>query len=94
MIGLPLGFLGLTIFVATILFASITAPIILGSLVYRRLAKHTYVEVSWKTILLGVVLYTLIGLIPFLGPLAKFALVLLAIGVMVKIKLDIAKNWL
>lgn len=93
-IGIPLGLLGLAAFVAAVIFASITAPIILGSLVYRYFTKHSYVEVSWKTILLGVALYTLVGFIPYLGALAKLALMLLAIGVMVKIKIDIAKNWL
>jgi hypothetical protein len=93
-IGIPLGLLGLAAFVAAVIFASITAPIILGSVVYRYFAKRSYVEVSWKTILLGVALYTVLGLLPFLGALAKLALMLIAIGVMVKIKIDVARNWL
>ena len=91
--GIPLALLGFAIFAALAIFASITAPIILGSLVYRFFTKRPYVEVSWKTILLGVVLFTLVGMVPFLGPLAIFLLMLLAIGASIKIKIDIAKNW-
>ncbi|QQG37499.1 MAG: hypothetical protein HYS26_02570 [Candidatus Kaiserbacteria bacterium] len=92
-LGIPLGLLGLTAFVAAIIFSSLVAPIILGSLSYKWITRTGYLEVSWKTILLGVVLYTLIGLVPFIGPLVKFALVLLALGVTAKIKWDIAKSW-
>ena len=92
-IGIPLALLGFAVFAALVIFASITAPIILGSLVYRFFTKRPYVEVSWKTILLGVVLFTLVGIIPFLGALVTFLLLLLAIGASVKLKIDIAKNW-
>ena len=92
-IGIPLALLGFAVFAALVILASITASIILGSLVYRYFTKRPYVEVSWKTILLGVVLFTLVGMIPFLGALVTFLLLLLAIGASVKLKIDIAKNW-
>lgn len=92
-LGIPFGLLGFAGFFAALVFASLVAPILLGGVVYRYFAKRNFIEVSWKTILLGVVLYTLIGLVPFLGGIAKLTLLLLTLGAIVKIKIDIARNW-
>ena len=93
LIGVPLGVLGLLSFVIMLLFTWIMVPVILGSIVYRKLSKSLAYEVSWKTILLGTALYVLLGIVPVLGGLAQFALILLTLGVMLKLKWDIAKDW-
>ena len=93
LIGVPLGVLGLLSLVVILLCAWIMVPIILGSIVYRKLSKSLAYEVSWKTILLGTALYVLLGLVPIIGGLAQFALILLTLGVMLKLKWDIAKDW-
>ena len=93
-IGIPLGALGLIGFAGIVLFASIAAPILLGSIVRRWISKSAEYEITWGTILLGAALFTLLMLIPLIGWLAKFALVLMAIGSALKIKWDVAKNWL
>jgi len=93
LIGVPLGALGLLSLVVVLLCAWIMVPIILGSIVYRKLSKSLAYEVSWKTILLGTALYVLLGLVPIIGGLAQFALILLTLGVMLKLKWDIAKDW-
>ena len=92
MVGFPLGILGLLGFAASILFSWLVAPIVLGSVVYRYLSKKGP-EVSWKTILLGVVLFCLLGLVPFIGWLAQFLLMLLALGSIVALKWQIVKEW-
>lgn len=92
LVGIPFGILGLIGFVAIMLFAWILTPIILGSVVYRYFSKKE-LEVSWKTILLGVLLYTVLGFIPFLGWLAQCLLMLLTLGAMVAFKLRIVKEW-
>ena len=92
LVGIPFGVVGLIGFIAIMLFAWIIAPIILGSVVYKYFSKKA-LEVSWKTILLGVFLYTILGLIPFVGCLAQFLLVLGALGVITRIKLKILKEW-
>ncbi|MCR4325921.1 MAG: FapA family protein [Patescibacteria group bacterium] len=92
-IGIPLGALGLLVFGAAMVFASLVAPIILGSIAHRWIFKPSDYQVSWKTILLGVALYILIGIIPIIGWIAKLVLIVLALGAMLNIKWAIAKEW-
>ncbi len=93
-IGIPLGALGFLAFAAMMLLASVAAPILLGSIVRRWISKSAEYEITWGTILLGAVLFTLLTFVPLVGWLAKFALVLMTIGAMVKIKWDIIRNWM
>lgn len=93
LLGIPFGILGLLGFVAVLIFVSIVAPIILGSLVHKWVFKPMDYEVTWKTILLGVVLYTILGFIPILGWLCILLLTLLTVGSMVKFKWDMLKEW-
>lgn len=92
-LGVPLGILGLLAFVSLLIFASLLAPVILGSIVHKWAVKPSGYQVTWLTILLGVVLYTVLGWIPIVGWVAKFALVLLTIGAIVKVKWDAGKEW-
>jgi cytoskeletal protein CcmA (bactofilin family) len=92
LVGIPLGILGLVSFVAVFLFAWIVTPIILGSIMYRAFFKRD-VEVSWKTILLGAVLFSILGLVPFLGRVVQGLLILLSLGAIVAVKWEIAKEW-
>ena len=93
LIGIPLGILGLISYVALLLVASALAAITTGSLVHKWYYKAAEYKVSWQIILLGVVVYTIVGLIPFLGALYKFLLILLALGAIVKIKLKEVNEW-
>ena len=92
MVGIPFGILGLIGFVVAMLFAWIITPIIVGSIVYQYFSKGNP-EVSWKTILLGAFLYTIIGFVPFLGWLVQMLLMFLALGVITSIKMEIIRQW-
>lgn len=92
-LGIPFGILGLITFVATIIFACLSAPIVLGSIVHRWIYKPEGYQISWKTVLLGAVIFSLLGVIPFLGWIVQFATVLLVIGAMVNIKWGLLKEW-
>ena len=92
-LGIPLGILGLLGFVAICIFASIAGPILLGSVAYKLAMKPHEYQVTWLTILIGAVLYSILGWIPIIGWLAKFIIFLIALGVTMKLKWDIAKNW-
>lgn len=92
-IGIPLGILGLLAFIILMLVTSGLSLIITGSVVHKWIFKPVVYQISWKTILLGAVVYTLIGFIPLLGYTAKFLIVLLTLGSVVKIKMDVAKGW-
>ncbi|HWO07370.1 MAG TPA: hypothetical protein VNM40_02190 [Candidatus Paceibacterota bacterium] len=92
-IGMPLGILGLLIYVASLLFVSLAAPIVAGSIVHKWIWKPAGYEVNWKTILLGVAVHFVLGLIPFLGWLVNFGIMLLTLGAAVRIQWGIAKEW-
>ncbi len=91
-VGIPFGALGLLSFMAILLLAWIVTPIIVGSVVYRYFSKRDW-EVSWKTILLGVFLYSVVGIVPFVGWLAQALIMLLSIGVVAAIKWDAVRQW-
>lgn len=91
-LGIPLGLFGLAAFVGMMILTSIVAPIVLGSVAYRYFTKRDY-EVTWLTILIGVVAYSILGLIPFVGWIATFAVFLITLGSMIRIKWHGAKNW-
>ena len=92
-IGVPLGLLGLIAFVGSLLFVSIATPVVLGSMVYRFVFKGVDYEISWKTIFLGAALYALLGLIPIIGWLLKFAIILLTLGAALNIKWRALEDW-
>lgn len=91
-VGMPLGFLGLLIFSAMMIFGGLIAPVILGNMLSIWLFKKSG-ETSWKTILLGVVVFYVAGFIPFVGWLARTFFLLLAIGAALRFKWGIAKEW-
>lgn len=91
-LGAPLGILGLLTYAAALIFAGLMAPVILGSLIWAWATKNYY-EVNWKTILIGVFVYFVLGLIPVVGWLIRLALLLITLGAALKIKWNIAKDW-
>lgn len=91
-IGIPLGVIGLITFVAMMIFGGLIAPILLGNMLAVWLFKKTG-ETSWKTILLGVVVFYIAAFIPFVGWLARTFFLLLALGAALRIKWGIAREW-
>lgn len=92
LVGIPLGIVGLLGFAIVMICAWIVTPIILGSVVYHYATKEA-MTVSWKTILLGVVLFVLGGAVPFIGGLAQALLVVMTLGVMATFKIRMIKEW-
>lgn len=92
LVGFPFGIAGLLGFIISMLFAWILTPIILGSIVYKYFSKKE-LEISWKTVILGVFLYIILGILPFIGNLAQILLMLLTLGCMVTFKMQILKDW-
>ncbi len=93
LVGIPFGIIGLLAWVMILVFGIILAPIIIGAVVHKWIWKPAIHEVSWKTILLGTFIYTVLKIIPFIGGLVCFFVVLLAIGVVLGIKKEVAKEW-
>jgi len=91
-IGIPFGILGILGFIIVMIFSCIITPIILGSVVYGYFSKRE-LEVSWKTILLGVLLYMILGIIPFIGWLAQTLVMFTVLGSVVTFKWQIFKQF-
>lgn len=92
-IGMPFGGLGLIAFAGLMLMGAILTPIALGSLLMKWTDRQPEYVVNWKSILLGVLVYMVLGFIPFIGGLVQLILTIMVIGGIVKLKLDIAKEW-
>jgi len=91
-LGASLGILGLIAFAGITVYVWIMTPVLIGSFAYRSFFGGEF-EVNWKTILLGVFIYTIFGIIPIVGWIAEFILILLTLGAVAKMKWEIAKNW-
>jgi len=92
-IGIPLGILGLLSFVMLSMYAAMVTPIFLGALVYKWISRKSDYTINWKTILLGTVVYLLLGLVPFLGWIAICVAVAITLGGALNIKWQVVKGW-
>ncbi|MEW6617116.1 MAG: polymer-forming cytoskeletal protein [Patescibacteria group bacterium] len=92
-IGIPLGILGLLSFVMLCIYAAIITPIVMGTLVYKWIFKKSDYIINWKTILLGTIVYVLLGAIPFLGWIVTSIAVAITLGAALNIKWQVVKEW-
>jgi len=65
----------------------------MGALLYKWINKKEEFSINWKTILLGVVVYFVLWLIPFVGHAVVLLFCLAAIGTIVNLKLEMIKEW-
>ncbi|MDO8572975.1 MAG: hypothetical protein Q7S11_04420 [bacterium] len=93
LVGIPLGILGMVSFIGAIVFSLIAVPIVLGSVAQKWIFKGDHYEVSWKTILLGAVLYAILGVVPFVGWIIACGFMLLTLGAAVNIKWGLVRTW-
>jgi hypothetical protein len=88
-VGIPLGLLVLFSYFILLILSYLTAPVIMGSLLYswwkgdRKASTRTTI-VNWKSILLGVIVFTLLSYIPVIGWLINGILMLTALGTFVR----------
>ena len=90
-LGIPFGILGILGLVSLLVFTWIMTPIVVGSVAYRYIMKKD--EVSWKTILLGTFICSVLCVIPFVGHIAQGLLMLLTLGAIVTLKWEVAREW-
>lgn len=92
-IGVPLGILVLVGYVALLIVACLFAPIVLGAQLFAWMRKGGEQKLSWKSILLGVVVYFLLGLIPIVGWIVQLAVFIIALGAMASVKWKLMQEW-
>lgn len=76
-IGLPLAFIGLVVWILTMYLAKLIPALYLGSLMVK---PSTNSRIPWLQALVGLAIYYLVGLVPVLGWMATFIATLLGIG--------------
>jgi cytoskeletal protein CcmA (bactofilin family) len=98
-VGIPLGIITLIGYFLLLALSWIITPVIIGSLVYmwweksRASGNTTMVpRVNWETILLGVLVFTIVGYIPVIGWLVNCVFMLVAFGTLVKGIVDVQKR--
>ena len=91
-VGVPLGVVTLAGYVALLIFSWIVAPVVTWALVESWWFKRPP-EVRWQTVVFGAVTYLVVGLVPFVGWIAKAAIFLIALGALVEKKREIASEW-
>jgi len=93
LVGAPIGILGFVSIIALTIASFGFAPVILGSLLHKWAMKGSQYIVSWKTIVLGVLAYTVLCFIPLVGWLITAFLMFASVGVIINLKMKIAKEW-
>jgi len=93
LIGLPLGILGFTFFVALVIFMAIITPIFLGALVDKYILKKNR-DVSWQSIVLGMVASFILSIIPIVGGLALMVAMFVSLGAALNIKVRMMREWM
>jgi hypothetical protein len=88
LIALPFSIFALALYGIGLLLALVYAPIVIGSLIRKVIYKNEPIKVTWKTILLGVVVSTLLGYIPYLGIIIWYLFVVVALGGIFKVLFD------
>lgn len=79
-ISVHLGFTALVAYIMGLLVAYAVSAIYTGFIVQKILSKEKEFEISWVTVLIGSVVFILIGYIPYIGSTIKFVLYLSSFG--------------
>lgn len=79
-IGIPLAILIFLTYCLGLFIACILSPVVLGAWLIKWITKSATPKVDWVAIILGVVVFNLVGIIPVLGGLFKMVLLLSVVG--------------
>lgn len=84
LIGMPLGFLLLTGFIAAMIIAPAVSGIFLGGWLRKILGKSDSFIVDFNSATIGVILFTLLQFVPVIGEFLRFVFIIVALGAMVR----------
>lgn len=79
-LGIPISFTALLIYLLFILLARIGAGVLLGTMLFKLFRRGSDYRFDWVTIVVGIVVMSLIGIIPFVGWLVSFIFFLAFFG--------------
>lgn len=87
-VGIPVSLVILALYGILMALGCIYAPMLIGTLTLKLARRDDTYTVNWKTILLGAVASTVLGLIPIIGGIASFIFLVAAVGVIAKSEYD------
>ncbi len=84
-VGIPFVLLGISIFVFMLVLAFFYSPILIGSVAKKIIFKEKSLVVTWKTIILGIAILTVLSYLPYVGALARGVIFLTVLGAILKV---------
>ncbi len=82
LVAMPIGFLIFLVYIFMLIISPALASIVIGSLVGKMFEKEGEVGhyISFRTVAIGVILFTVLQFVPYLGGLTRLIFTLVAIG--------------
>ena len=84
LVGMPIGFLLLTMFIAAMIITPAVSGIFLGGWLRKILGKTDGYLVDFHSATVGVILFTILQFIPVIGEFLRFIFIMVALGAMVR----------
>jgi len=84
LVGMPIGFLLLTVFIAAMIITPAISGILLGGWLRKILGKADNYLVDFHSATLGVILFTVLQFVPVIGEFLRFILIMTALGAMIR----------
>jgi hypothetical protein len=91
-VGIPLGILTFIAYAALLVFSWMMAPVVVGAFIEKWWYERSP-QMPWQVIVYGAIAYSLIGILPIIGGIFKFVVILIALGSVIEKKWEIAAEW-
>jgi cytoskeletal protein CcmA (bactofilin family) len=91
-VGIPLGMLTFVSYAALLVFSWMMAPIVIGAFIEKWWYERSP-QMPWQVIVYGAIAYSLIGILPIIGGIFKFVVILITLGSVIEKKWEIAAEW-
>lgn len=75
-----------------LLFAALSSSVFVGSWIVKQLTKKPNMVYDWQALLIGIAVLSIVMLIPIIGGLFFFAILLIAFGAMIRLLMDHSRN--
>ncbi len=84
LVGVYFTLIAALVYGLLIILSIISSSIFVGSWIVKQLSKKTEIVIDWQALLIGVVLVGIASIIPFIGGLAVFIVMMMAFGAMLR----------
>lgn len=85
LLGAALGFVALSVYGLALLFSCVYAGIVAGAWLSKVVYKTNEMTITWKNIIVGATILTVVGLIPLVGAITLLIVFLITVGSIVDV---------